>query len=62
MNRVLIPTAALAAGLLLPSDAAAEEKPQFKAGAAVADISPDVVPFQLRSGPSEYVHDQANPG
>jgi len=30
---------------------------QFKAGAAKADITPDVVPFQLRSGPSQYVHD-----
>lgn len=31
--------------------------PEFKAGAAVADISPDVFPFQLRSGPSKYIHD-----
>jgi len=48
---------ALAAGLLLPADGTAEEKPRFQAGAAVADISPDVFPFQLRSGPSQYVHD-----
>lgn len=63
MNRILIPTLslALAAGILcllrLTPEAVAEEKPRFKAGAAVADISPDVFPFQLRSGPSEYVHD-----
>lgn len=58
MNRFdFIPAIALAAGLLLHPHASAEEKPRFKAGAAVADISPDVFPFQLRSGPSEYVHD-----
>ncbi len=37
--------------------ASAEEKKVFKAGAAVVDISPDVFPFQLRSGPSQYIHD-----
>ena len=57
MNRILIATLALAIGLLLNPTASAEDKPRFKAGAAVADISPDVFPFQLRSGPSEYVHD-----
>ncbi len=29
----------------------------FRAGTGVADISPTVVPFQLRSGSSSYVHD-----
>ncbi|MDG2130024.1 MAG: hypothetical protein P8K08_18645 [Fuerstiella sp.] len=43
------------AGLLVPSATAQES--QFKAGAAVVDISPDVFPFQLRSGSSSYVHD-----
>lgn len=57
MNRILIATLALVTILLLNPAASAEEKPRFKAGAAVADISPDVFPFQLRSGPSEYVHD-----
>lgn len=33
------------------------EETVFRAGAAVADISPEVVPFQLRSGKSPYVHD-----
>ncbi|MDF1812992.1 MAG: hypothetical protein P1V20_12280 [Verrucomicrobiales bacterium] len=33
------------------------DETKFRAGAAVADISPDVFPFQLRSGPSKYVHD-----
>ena len=56
MTRFAIPLIALAAGLLDPS-ASAEENPRFQAGAAVVDISPDVFPFQLRSGPSEYVHD-----
>ncbi|MFT5468255.1 MAG: neutral ceramidase [Verrucomicrobiales bacterium] len=43
------------AGFLLP--AAFAQESQFNAGAAVVDISPDVFPFQLRSGPSRYVHD-----
>ena len=47
--------ALMVASLLLPS--AVAQQPQFKAGAAVVDISPDVFPFQLRSGPSSYVHD-----
>ena len=57
MNSVTI-TATLAltlASLLLPAVSAQES--QFKAGAAIVDISPDVFPFQLRSGPSKYVHD-----
>ncbi len=61
MNRYALPTLALAlalaTGLLLHRHATAEEKPKFKAGAAVADISPDVFPIDLRSGPSNYVHD-----
>ena len=57
MNRIFLLFLALAVVLPFPPDATAEEKPRFQAGAAVADISPDVFPFQLRSGPSEYVHD-----
>jgi len=33
------------------------DDPNFKAGAAMSDISPVVFPFQLRSGSSQYVHD-----
>jgi len=29
----------------------------LRVGAAAAEINPDVFPFQLRSGPSKYVHD-----
>jgi len=46
--------------LLLTASARGENngnEPGFRAGAAAADISPTVVPFQLRSGPSEFVHD-----
>ncbi len=58
MNRVAnITCFALAAAFLFHFNSLADEKPQFKAGAAVADISPDVFPFQLRSGPSEHIHD-----
>ena len=38
----------------------AQEKPStpgLHAGTAAVDISPDVFPMQLRSGPSKYVHD-----
>ena len=35
----------------------AGEQPGLYAGAAVVDITPDVFPMQLRSGPSQYVHD-----
>ena len=41
----------------LPCGVQAQDSSQFKAGAGVADISPEVFPFQLRSGPSRYVHD-----
>lgn len=41
--------------LLIPIGSAQEAG--FKAGAAVVDISPDVFPIALRSGPSNYVHD-----
>ena len=51
-----ITSLALAAACLL-SPAAFAQEPTFKAGAAVVDISPDVFPFQLRSGPSSHVHD-----
>ena len=37
--------------------AVAQDVPGFRAGTAVADISPTVFPIQLRSGPSNYVHD-----
>lgn len=37
--------------------AVAQDTPGFRAGTAVVDISPDVFPIQLRSGPSNYVHD-----
>ena len=37
--------------------AAAQEHSGLRAGTAVADISPTVFPIQLRSGPSDYVHD-----
>lgn len=35
----------------------AQDHPGFRAGTAVVDISPTVFPIQLRSGPSQYVHD-----
>ncbi|MDY0170298.1 MAG: hypothetical protein RBS80_27385 [Thermoguttaceae bacterium] len=35
----------------------AADQPGLLAGTAVVDISPDVFPIQLRSGPSDYVHD-----
>ena len=37
--------------------AVAQDGPGFRAGTAVVDISPTVFPIQLRSGPSDYVHD-----
>ena len=51
-----IATIAFVAAILLSPVTRAQES-KFLAGAAAVDISPDVVPFQLRSGPSEYVHD-----
>lgn len=36
---------------------AAAAEPPFRAGSSVVDISPDVFPFQLRSGPSSFIHD-----
>ncbi len=51
----------LLAGLLGPAAnearLAAEERPGLRAGTAAVDISPDVTPFQLRSGKSSHVHD-----
>lgn len=35
----------------------AQDEPGLRAGTAAVDITPDVFPFQLRSGPSKYVHD-----
>jgi hypothetical protein len=37
--------------------AVAQDDPGFRAGTAAVDISPTVFPIQLRSGPSDYVHD-----
>lgn len=51
-----IASLALTVAGLLASSAAGQES-QFRAGAAVVDISPGVFPFQLRSGSSSYVHD-----
>ena len=48
---------ALIASFFPGPNAPAQDKPKFKAGAAAVDISPDVFPFELRSGPSSYVHD-----
>lgn len=42
---------------LLATGAAAQNATGLRAGTAAVDITPDVVPFQLRSGPSKYVHD-----
>jgi len=42
---------------LAPITAPAQDNPGFRAGTAVVDISPTVFPIQLRSGPSQYVHD-----
>ncbi len=49
----------LLAALLLTSGPAlhAAEPAGLHAGTAVVDITPDVFPMQLRSGPSQYVHD-----
>ncbi len=54
MNRLII--AFLSA--VLSFAALAQDAPKgFHAGTAAVDISPDVFPMQLRSGPSKYVHD-----
>tara|TARA_R110002096_G_scaffold318022_10_gene512432 strand:- start:2364 stop:3803 length:1440 start_codon:yes stop_codon:yes gene_type:complete len=45
------------AGLGCVASTFAQESTGFRAGTAAVDISPTVTPFQLRSGPSEYVHD-----
>ena len=37
--------------------AVAQDDLGFRAGTAAVDISPTVFPIQLRSGPSDYVHD-----
>ncbi len=36
---------------------AAESQPGLHVGTAAVKINPDVFPFQLRSGPSKYIHD-----
>lgn len=48
--------ALLWASMVLPCSAE-DPPPGLLAGTAVIDISPDVFPFQLRSGKSEYIHD-----
>ncbi len=50
---------ALAAALVFsPTAARSQEKTAgLQAGSAAVDITPDVFPMQLRSGPSKYVHD-----
>lgn len=50
----LLGLACLAAG---PPEGAADEPAGLRVGTAVVEISPDVFPFQLRSGPSRHVHD-----
>ncbi|MEM1293994.1 MAG: hypothetical protein AAGH89_01425 [Verrucomicrobiota bacterium] len=45
------------AGFGTVAPAVAQQHSGLRAGTAVVDISPTVTPFQLRSGPSEYVHD-----
>ena len=53
-----IPTLLLAVAFLTPIPVpAAENRPGLQAGTAAVDITPDVFPMQLRSGPSKYVHD-----
>ena len=48
----------LALAMLTPMPVlCAEKQAGLQAGVAVADITPDVLPIQLRSGPSKYVHD-----
>ena len=44
--------------LIICATAGAQDQPAgLHAGTAAVDISPTVEPFQLRSGPSKYVHD-----
>jgi len=53
-----VPALLLATALLAAISApCAGGQPGLQAGAAVVDITPDVFPVQLRSGPSKYVHD-----
>jgi len=54
----ILPLQALAGLLSLTALAAvAQDDPGLRAGTAVVDISPDIFPIQLRSGPSNYVQD-----
>lgn len=46
---------AFACGVIASPSSA--DEPGLHAGTAAVDISPDVFPMQLRSGPSKYVHD-----
>ncbi|MCB1229425.1 MAG: hypothetical protein KDN19_04125 [Verrucomicrobiae bacterium] len=53
-----IPALFLTSLLTVSTAALAEDKPAgLQAGASAVDITPDVFPMQLRSGPSKYVHD-----
>ena len=57
-NLIIVRIQALVGVLSLTALAAeAQDTPGFRAGTAVVDISPTVFPMQLRSGPSDYVHD-----
>jgi hypothetical protein len=47
----------LAVVCLATCTAVAQDNTGLRAGTAVVDISPTVFPIQLRSGPSDYVHD-----
>ena len=58
MNSLIFPIQTLVGVLSFTALAAvAQDGPGFRAGTAVVDISPTVFPIQLRSGPSDYVHD-----
>jgi len=48
----------LAAGMMVTLPGLSQNKPSgFQAGSAAVDITPDVFPMQLRSGPSKHIHD-----
>jgi hypothetical protein len=53
MKRILLALAIIS----LSAVSRAQQSEGLHAGTAVVDISPTVMPFQLRSGPSTYVHD-----
>jgi len=60
--RSLLQMLTIAAAIAITSPLFSQEKsklpgPGLHAGTAAVDITPDVFPMQLRSGPSKYVHD-----